>query len=91
MPSTLARQRPSLGDAFQSSKMVTLLNSFFFVFSISYDLPNCCVKYYNYIVKSCSGVACNWCLLLDKIINNIKIYIIHPVYKYIYIYIYQGS
>ena len=25
-------------------------------------LPNCRVKYYNYIVKLCSDIACNWCV-----------------------------
>ena len=44
--------------------MAILLNSLFVVFEISF-LPNYCVKYYDYIIKWCSGVACNWCLLLD--------------------------
>ena len=47
---------PGIGEA--------LLNSLFFVFKISF-LPNYCVKYYEYIVKWCSGVACNWCVSLD--------------------------
>ena len=48
----------SLGDACQSGKMATLLNSLFFMFKILF-LPNYRVKYYDYIVKWCSGVACN--------------------------------
>ena len=35
-----------------------------FRFEISF-LPKCCVKYYDYVVKWCSGVACNWCISLD--------------------------
>ena len=34
------------------------------VFEISL-LPNYCVKYYDYIVKWCSGMAYNWCVSLD--------------------------
>ena len=65
MPSKLAWQRPGLGDACQSGKMATLLNSLlFFVFKISL-LTNYGVKYYDYIVKWCSGIACNWCASLD--------------------------
>ena len=44
--------------------MVTLLNSLFFVFKILL-LPNYHVNYYDFIVKWCSGIACNWCVLLD--------------------------
>ena len=62
-PGTLARQRPGIGDACQSGKMATLLNSLFFVFKISL-LPNYLVKYYDYIVKWCSGVEYNWCISL---------------------------
>ena len=58
MPGTLAWQRPGLGDACQSGKMASLLNSLFFMFKILL-LPNYRVKY-DYIVKWCSGVACNW-------------------------------
>ena len=68
MPVTLAMQRPGLGDACQSGKMATLLNSLFFVFKISL-LPNYPVKYYDYIVKLYSSVACNWCVLLDFSFN----------------------
>ena len=56
--------RTGLGDACQSGNMSILLNSLFFVFKISF-LPNYCVKYYDYIVKWYSGVACNWCVSLD--------------------------
>ena len=50
MPATLARKRPCLGDACQSSEMTTLLNSLFLVFIISF-LPKYRVKCYDYIVK----------------------------------------
>ena len=62
MPGMLARQRLGFGDA--CGDMAPLLNSFFFMFKISF-LPNYRVKYYDYIVKWCSGVACNLCLSLD--------------------------
>ena len=64
MLGTLAKQRSRLGDACQSSEMVTLLNSLSFVFKISF-LPTYCVKYYDYIVKWCRGTACHWCASLD--------------------------
>ena len=64
MPATLARQRPRLGDACQNGKMATLLNSIFFVFEMLFP-PNYRVKYYDYIVKWCSGITCNWCVSLD--------------------------
>ena len=38
--------------------------SIVFVFNIS-SLPIYRVKYYDYIVEWCSGVACNWCISLD--------------------------
>ena len=28
-------------------------------------LPNYHVTYYDYIVKWCSGIACNWCVSVD--------------------------
>ena len=43
---------------------MTQLNSLFFVFKMSL-LPNYCVKYYDYIVAWCNGVALNWCVSLD--------------------------
>ena len=61
---TLAWQRQSLGDVCQSRNMATLLNSLISVFKISF-LPNFRAKYYDYIVKMCSGVACNCCVSLD--------------------------
>ena len=47
-------------------KMATLLNSLFFVFNVPL-LPKYRVKYYDYIVKWCSGVVglYNWCVSLD--------------------------
>ena len=55
MPAALARQRRSLGDSCQSGKMAALFNSLFVVFKISF-LPKYHVKYYDYIVKWCSGI-----------------------------------
>ena len=64
MSGTVARHRLRLGDACQSGEMVTLFNTLSFVFKISF-LPNYSVKHYDYIVKWSSGIACNWCVLLD--------------------------
>ena len=50
-----ALQRRSLDDSCQSGKMAALLNSLFFMFTISF-LPKYCVKYNDYIVKWCNGV-----------------------------------
>ena len=44
--------------------MAALLNSLFFVFNISF-LPKYHVKYFDYIVKWCGGMQCNWCASLD--------------------------
>ena len=44
--------------------MVILMNSSFFAFKMSL-LRNYCGKYYDYVVKWCSGIACNWCASLD--------------------------
>ena len=63
---TLVWQRRSLHDSCQSGKMAALLNSLFFVFKISF-LPKYRVKYYDYIVKWCSGIECNWCVSLDTV------------------------
>ena len=50
-----------LFDVCQSCNISTLLNSLFLVFNISFlPRPNYRVKYFDYIVKWCSGVACNW-------------------------------
>ena len=64
MPDMLAWTLLGLGDGYQSGKMATLLNALFSVFKISF-LPNYRVKYYVYLVKWCSGAACNWCVSLD--------------------------
>ena len=45
-------------------KMAAQFNSLFFVFNISF-LPKYLVKYYDYIVKWCSGIQCNWCVSMD--------------------------
>ena len=55
MPCMLICQLVSLGYACKSRKMSALLNSVFFAFKISF-LPKYSVKYYDYIVKWCSGV-----------------------------------
>ena len=47
-----------------SSKMVALLNSLYFAFKNSF-LPKYRVKFYDYIVKWCSGIQCNWCVSMD--------------------------
>ena len=45
--------------------MATLMNSLFFVFSISL-LRDYCVKYYDYIIVTwSSGIACDCCASLD--------------------------
>ena len=56
MPVMLARQRPRLGDACQSSEMATLLNSLYFVFKMSF-LPKYRVNYYDYIVMGCNVIG----------------------------------
>ena len=65
LPSTyVAWQRRSLGDGCESRKMATPMNTLFFVFKISL-LRNYHVKYYDYIVKWCSGITCDWSASLD--------------------------
>ena len=64
MPDTLAWPLLGLGDACQSGKMATLLNAVFVMLKKN-CLPNYRVKYYAYILKRCSGVACNCCVSLD--------------------------
>ena len=77
MPAMLARQRPRLGDACHGGKMATLLTSLFFMFKMLF-LYNYCIKYYDYIVKWCSGVACNWWVSLAEAdhISNFFMYTI---------------
>ena len=41
-----------------------MVNLLFFVFRVSF-LPKYRVKYYDYIVKWCGGLACDWCASLD--------------------------
>ncbi len=50
----------------QSSKMAALLNSLSFAFKYSF-LPKYSVKYYDYIVKWCSGIQCNWYVSMDTV------------------------
>ena len=49
------RALQSIAGGCQSSDMAALLNSLSFAFANSF-LPKYCVKYYDYIVKWCSGV-----------------------------------
>ena len=51
-------------DILGLSDMATPLISLFSVPNFPF-LPNHSVKYYDYIVKSYSGVACNWCVSLE--------------------------
>ena len=44
--------------------MATLLNSIYFVFKLSF-LPKYRVINYDYTVKWCSLINCNWCVWLD--------------------------
>ena len=55
MPATLNWPRQSIGSGHQSSEMAALLNSLYFAFTNS-SLPKYNVKYYDYIVKWCSGI-----------------------------------
>ena len=64
IPTTLNWPRQSLGGACQSSKMAALLNSLSFAFKNSF-LPKYRAKYYDYIVKWCSGIHGNWCVSMD--------------------------
>ena len=74
MPGTLAWLQPGLGDTCQSGKTATPLNSLFFAFNISL-----CVKYYDYIVKWCGGIACSRCVSL--VIGLILALIVHLYYN----------
>ena len=44
--------------------MAAPLNSLSFAFTNSF-LPKYRVKYYDYIIKWCSGLQCNWCVSMD--------------------------
>ena len=44
-----------IAGGYQSSEMAALLNSLSFAFTHSF-LPNYRVKYYDYIIKWCSGI-----------------------------------
>ena len=48
--------------------MTTQLNSLFSAVKILF-LPKYCVKYYDYIVKWCSGIACNWVCIAGYCLN----------------------
>ena len=52
--------------------MATLLNSIYFVFKISF-LPKYRVIYYDYTVKWCSLINCNWCVWKKKKKKNINL------------------
>ena len=55
IPATLIWPLQSIAGGCQSSEMAALLNSLSFAFANSF-LPKYSVKYYDYIVKWCSGV-----------------------------------
>ena len=55
IPATLIWPLKSIAGGCQSSEMAALLNSLSFAFPNSF-LPKYRVKYYDYIVKWCSGV-----------------------------------
>ena len=46
--------------------MAAHLNSLSFAFKYSF-LPKYSVKYYDYIVKWCSGIQCNWYVSMDTV------------------------
>ena len=64
MPRTLAWRRAGLDHACQSGNMEIVLTSLLFVFEISF-LPKYRVNYYDYIIKWCFGILCNWSVSLD--------------------------
>ena len=64
MPRTLVWGRAGLGHACQIGNMAILLTLLLFVFEISF-LPKYRVNYYDYIIKWCIGIQCNWCASLD--------------------------
>ena len=53
-----------LGHVCQSGNMAILLTSLLSVFKISF-LPKYRVNYYDYIIKWCFRIKCNWCVLVD--------------------------
>ena len=55
MPATLIWTPQSIAGGCQTSEMAALLNSLFFAFTNSF-LPKYRVKYYDYIIKWCSGI-----------------------------------
>ena len=57
--------------------MATLLSSLFFMFKISL-LSNYRVKYYDYIVKWCNGLACNWCVSLYWLNFSFTTHLVSP-------------
>ena len=62
MPGTLAWLRTSLGGA--AIFMQDGDTDEFVVFRF-YNFASTVSKYYDYIVKCCSGIACDWCASLD--------------------------
>ena len=77
IPATFICPRQSIGRSCQSTEIATLLKSIYFVFKISF-LPKYRVIYYDYTVKWCSLINCNWCVWLDIVyiwalsINNVS-------------------
>ena len=48
----------------QHGDMATLVNLLSFVLKTSF-LPNYRIKYYDHILKCCSGIACDWFASMD--------------------------
>ena len=61
----MPRTRAGLDHACQSGNMAILFTSLLFVFEIFF-LPKYHVNYYDYIIKWCFGIQCNWCVSLDN-------------------------
>ena len=57
------------------AKVAILVTSLFFVFKIFF-LPMYRVNYFDYIIKWCFGIQCNWCVSLDiaQILGLIKLF-----------------
>ena len=64
MPATLIGTPQSIAGGCQNSEMAALLKSLSLAFTNSF-LPKYRVKYYDYIIKWCSGIQCDWCVSMD--------------------------
>ena len=64
MPATLNWPRQSICGGCQSSEMAAPLNSLSFALQNRF-CRSTVSNNYDYIVKWCSGISCNWCVSLD--------------------------